>query len=82
MKKQHKADVVSPVPQFIVNETSPSETISPQPAVGSSCIELFKNLRGSQQKKKDEQEESCGDREEEPVKNSMFWLYRRFPHIV
>ena len=50
----------------------------------SDDIERIKVVSGTQDNKKndDEQNESSEIRGEVPVRNSMFWLYRRFPHIV
>ena len=45
-------------------------------------IELIKVASGTQDDKKNEQEESHEIRGEVPVRNSMFWLHRRFPHTV
>ena len=86
-KQEQKANATSPLPVFIEETSKVSSPLpnSSNPTPESSGIQLIRNVKGTQQhhtKNDDQQEESYGNREEEPVKNSMFWLYRRFPHIV
>lgn len=97
-QKQHlKAQVVSPIPDFMAKNfpldfpkgfTGPaSPVISAQPKTtqmetrNSAYTEQCHQETGNQH-------ENCSPNideeglEEEPVKNSMFWMYRSFPHIA
>lgn len=98
LKKQHqKAQVVSPIPDFMAKNFPldfPKSFTGPVSPVISAQLKTARmeprnsaNTEHCQQKKGD-QHENCSPNvdeeglEEEPVKNSMFWIYRSFPHIA
>lgn len=78
--------MVSPIPAFITEPQkellrSVDPSLAPTVPTEASAIELLKNLTKVQKLEGDQHDNYSAEGGEEPVKNSMFWLYRSFPHI-
>jgi hypothetical protein len=96
MKKHQKVQVVSPIPDFMAKNFpldfpkgftgTASPVISDQPKTSrSEPCKIATKTTQCQQEKGDQHERyssNFDDLVEEPVKNSMFWMYRSFPHIA
>lgn len=97
MKKHQKVQVVSPIPDFMAKNfpldfpkgftgtASPVISNQPKTTRSSEPCKIATKTTQCQQEKGDQHERyssNFDDLVEEPVKNSMFWMYRSFPHIA
>lgn len=83
--------MVSPIPAFIAKDLPQKEahllsrSVGPSPTLivprEGRAVELLKTVSKVQQMEEVQNDNYLAEGEEEPVKNSMFWLYRSFPHI-
>ena len=75
---------VSPIPEYFVENYPEKETVVRSSSswvrtkeIEQSAVEFLIHMNDGENS---EARDEIGT--EEPVKNSMFWLYRNFPHIV
>ena len=61
----------SPIPEFIAQQMRMNETVIPKSGDSKSNVDIPDSTLF----------EEAQPEMEEPVRNSMFWIYRSFPHI-